>query len=62
MENVDFENLINETQSKPCGTCKSKKGFNSKHMLMITICSYILISSVYGTIKLINNLISLITH
>ncbi len=62
MENIEFAEIINETPSKPCNSCKSKKGLNSKHILMITISVYILASSMYGTVKLFNNLITLFTR
>lgn len=42
---------------KPCQACK--KGLNGTHWAMIVLSIYILISSVYGTFKLIGLISSL---
>ena len=57
----DFE-IISDNQSKgpekkPCQACK--KGLNGTHWGMIVFATYILVSSIYGTIKLVSLISSL---
>lgn len=54
---TEFEQM-NQSLNKECQSCKNK-GLNSGQWFMVGISSYILISSIYGTIKLVKLLIDL---
>lgn len=52
---VNVLNQLTEmTTKKPCKTCKNNT-LNKSHWVIIFFSVYILITSVYGTIKLITN-------
>lgn len=53
-----FEQMNQLLNKEECQSCKNK-GLNSGQWFMVGISSYILISSIYGTIKLVKLLIDL---
>jgi hypothetical protein len=46
-------------QEKKCNTCNSSKSLKKHHWIMLGVSTYILISSLYGTYKLFQLLISM---
>jgi hypothetical protein len=48
-----------EQQEEECKTCK-QKGFTKGQLIMLSASFYILFSSIYGTIKIIKELINII--
>jgi hypothetical protein len=45
------------TQEKKCSKCN--KGFSKKQWYLVFLSIYILIASVYGTIKIVSDIVSL---
>jgi hypothetical protein len=59
---IDEKDIIDVTPEQPekeCKTCK-QKNITTGQWLMVLSSFYILFSSIYGTVKLIQNLIALI--
>jgi hypothetical protein len=59
IEEKDIIDVTPEQPEKECKTCK-QKGITTGQWSMIVSSFYILFSSIYGTVKLIQNLIALI--
>jgi hypothetical protein len=59
IEEKDIIDVTPEQPEKECKTCK-QKGMTTGQWSMIVSSFYILFSSIYGTVKLIQNLIALI--
>ncbi len=59
IEEKDIIDITPEQPEKECKTCKQKKITNSQLAMIITS-FYILFSSIYGTVKLIKDLLNFI--
>jgi hypothetical protein len=58
---IEEKDIIYETPEQPkkeCKTCK-RKSLSKSHWIMVIISAYVLFSSIYGTIKLVKELINL---
>jgi hypothetical protein len=56
---IDEKDIVMKSpEKKECKTCKSKK-LSKTHWIIMISSFYLLFASVYGTIKLINELINL---
>jgi hypothetical protein len=58
IEEKDIIYDITEQPKKECKTCK-RKSLSKSHWVMVIISTYVLFSSIYGTIKLVKELINL---
>ena len=59
IEERDIIDVTPEQPEKECKTCK-QKGFTKGQWIMLSASFYILFSSIYGTIKIIKELINFI--
>ena len=58
---IEEKDIIYDTHEQPkkeCKTCK-RKSLSKSHWVVMIISSYVLFSSIYGTIKLVKELINL---
>jgi hypothetical protein len=58
---IEEKDIIYDTPEQPkkeCKTCK-RKSLSKSHWVMVIISTYVLFSSIYGTIKLLKELINL---
>jgi hypothetical protein len=53
------QEIIDVTPKKKCNKCDAAKNLKTTHKLTIALSVYILISSIYGTVCLIKEIISL---
>lgn len=58
IEEKDIVDVVVEEQNKECNTCK-QKSIKPSQLVMIVSSFYILFAAIYGTIKLVQNLLSL---
>lgn len=58
IDEKDIVDVVVEEQNKECKTCK-QKSIKPSQLVMIVSSFYILFAAIYGTIKLVQNLLSL---
>jgi hypothetical protein len=58
---IEEKDIIYATPDQPKKECKSckRKSLSKSHWVMVIISTYVLFSSIYGTIKLVKELINL---
>ena len=59
IEEKDIIDIVPEQPEKECKSCKQKKLTNGQ-LAMVSASFYILFSSIYGTVKLIKDLLNFI--